>query len=75
MEDKCPYCKKEDCIPGCVYGNAENYGGGTYYVPCDHCGRMLEVGATRVVEIYYINKSNKKREDCSFFHLVKENIS
>ncbi len=72
-KDKCPHCRRLECIPSVALNNCENYGGGTHHVPCNHCGRMIEVSLARRVEVMSIEKSNVplEEQDFSIAHLEK----
>lgn len=65
-KDKCPHCRRLNCIPSVAENNCENYGGMTCNVPCNHCGRMIYVSLARRVEVIEIEKSNVPLEEQDF---------
>lgn len=71
MKDKCPYCKKLDCIPEVAFTNCEIYGTESFTVKCNHCKKVLEIYLSRVVEIDGIVKSNAKPSETDWWNYIK----
>ena len=69
VEHLCPHCKASasKCISDRpVMLNAENYGGGSYHIPCGNCGKMVVVYAKRTVVLSGISKSDRDPSDASW---------
>ena len=64
MKNKCPICKKTDCIPCVAFNNVENYGSNNFVVKCLKCGEYIQVGLSREVNINFIEATDVK--DLSF---------
>jgi len=62
-KDQCPYCKGKNCVPCVAYNNVENYGDNFFNVECQHCGKIVKVHLSRIVELDLIEKSNAKKSD------------
>ena len=73
-KDKCPHCNRLNCIPGVAKTNCENHGGGTFNVPCLHCGRMIEISLARRVEVMSIEKSDVPLDEQDFSVAHLENL-
>jgi len=59
---KCPYCKKEDCIPGVVYLHTDNYGGGVKHFKCNHCSNVIRAMCEREVNIFDLTKTDHESD-------------
>ena len=60
MKDKCPYCKKTNCVPEVAYTNCRIYGNEYFTVKCAHCNKVLSISMSRTVRLEIVEKSNKK---------------
>ena len=61
--NKCPYCKRRDCVPAVVLSDCDNYGSNFYTVRCIRCKKIIEVRLERKVVAININKSKKKENE------------
>jgi len=41
--EKCPHCKKDDCVKIAVPLNVEAYGDSAFHVRCKYCNEMIRV--------------------------------
>ena len=63
MRNKCPYCKKTDCIPEVAFVNCENYGNTRFVVKCNHCKKVLDISLCKIITVDYVQKSNKTSDE------------
>ena len=66
IDNKCPHCKRHDCVPVVVFRNVDNYGDKTYHVACENCGKMIAVRMSRKVHVEDISKSSRPANQADF---------
>ena len=59
---KCPYCGKENFIPGVVYIHTESYGDGYKNFKCDHCKKVVNAYCKQNVIIKNIKKTDAESD-------------
>ena len=76
VKDKCPHCRRLECIPEVALNNVETYGSetGGFNVPCNHCDRMIHIILARYVEVIEIEKSDVPVEEQDFSIAFLENL-
>jgi hypothetical protein len=63
MINKCPYCKKEDCVREIAFTSAEMYGGNTFTINCKHCKKIISVHISRITKLDWVEKTDRTETD------------